>query len=381
MELDIEGAAYEAVDQISKLCDIPSSGILAGGALGSLIWDKFSGNKSIINDIDIFHITQTVGNFSNYFYPNDEKLDYRHINSTLTSDYYLIVSTNKEGLLNNVYYNTKNNSIEMIIKSFDINCTQIGYDIATKKFFWTKEFAEFIESGNLKVSNLSTPAHTSIRLLKKQDELNAKLDYDELIICRDCLSSSLYGITTACFGNKYYLLYEKYKNILEKYLIINEINEKDDINSNFLYSLKSIGSVSYNIKDNNINNCNDFLFFKRNIERSDELSYHIWLNLGPIYSYDSYIDCIPNNEDITYIKKLIEVFPKSTSNLKGLSLSKQIKLVNNIKNIFDAKIALALLDNKKLSPDIIIDEGLKLILELSVRKYSNEEKYMKLYFN
>jgi hypothetical protein len=53
------------------------------------------------------------------------------------------------------------------------------YSIDEDKFYWTKDFEDFLSNGNL-VTNLRTPCHTAIRIVKKQDELNAILDDFEL---------------------------------------------------------------------------------------------------------------------------------------------------------------------------------------------------------
>ncbi len=119
---------------------------------------------------------------------------------------------------------------------------------------------------------------------------------------------------------------------------------------------------------NKIWHCNDFLFYFRNIQ-NDINQYKIWSKLQPLFTYDSYLDCDPSDDDINLLERLINNVPNVIKNLQGLSISQQILLVKKLFKSFeeDLTVALALLENKKLDPDITLDDQTKLILELSVR--------------
>ena len=49
---NIESLARKAINEL-KLYNLPKRGFLAGGSLANLVWEFASGNKAVINDIDI----------------------------------------------------------------------------------------------------------------------------------------------------------------------------------------------------------------------------------------------------------------------------------------------------------------------------------------
>ena len=396
--MNIEKLGRNALEFLKTKSKLPKSGIIAGGALGNLIWEQVSGNIAIINDIDVFvfenslKVDQIYGDNTNtndrkkLFYRSQEKIYWKDYTGlcvgSRTKEFYLINKTETDGLLNYVYYSSTSNSPELVIESFDINCTQIGYDIETDKFFWTKEFEKFLKTGSLKLTNLGSPQHSSIRILKKRDELNATLEDIELKLTAFTISKSLSGITRRYFSDKYFEIYKKYNSELSKYF---KISKEDEVallvNSNKtgekinIYTLNTITSYEDIFKDeitidtlNKIWNCNDFLFFIRNI-LSEFNSFKIWSKIQPLYNYDSYIDCEPSDVDLDQLSRIIENIPNSIKNLQGFTLSNQIKLVKKLMHSFedDLTIAFSILENKKIDPDIILDEQTKLLLELSVR--------------
>lgn len=56
------------------------------------------------------------------------------------------------------------------LSSFDFNMVQVGYDLKTKKGYYTKEFLNFINSKNFRITNLQGSAHTTVRYFKKINE-------------------------------------------------------------------------------------------------------------------------------------------------------------------------------------------------------------------
>ena len=52
--MNIEKLGRNALEFLKTKSKLPKSGIIAGGALGNLIWEQVSGNIAIINDIDVF---------------------------------------------------------------------------------------------------------------------------------------------------------------------------------------------------------------------------------------------------------------------------------------------------------------------------------------
>jgi len=146
---------------------------------------------------------------------------------------YRIVDTDRDGLFNNVYVtktslSSANQRYLYILKGFDINCCMVGIDLETKKLVYTKEFEEFLQHRQLLVSNPYTPAHTSLRLLKKKEELGVYLDLDKemkylsqvYLLFNDPYQGSLNKVFGNFFSEKYKDLYDKYENQISEYFEI-----------------------------------------------------------------------------------------------------------------------------------------------------------------
>jgi NADH/NAD ratio-sensing transcriptional regulator Rex len=399
--MDIQKLAENSLSLLKELCPIfPKSGIIAGGSLGNLIWEQISGNTAIVNDIDVFQFNKKLditdagelntntNDGKKMFYRSQEKIywkDYTGLcEGSKTKSFYVIEGTENDGLLNIINYSSTSEDPYLIIDSFDINCTQIGYDIESNKFFWTEDFETFLKTGQIKLTNLGSPAHSAIRILKKRDELKAHLDELEIKLCAYVIGRGMAGITRRYFSNKYFDISKKYSKELSEYFNISEVKEisdfineskKIDIN---IYTLilndtyqKEVFKEDFLYKDavNKIWHCNDFLFYIRNRER-DIFNFKIWNTLQPLYNYDGYVDSEVSDENIDMLRRLIENIPNSIRNLQGMNITQQINLVKKLYEEFseDITIAFAILDKKKLEYDIVLDSETKLLLELSVRK-------------
>jgi hypothetical protein len=405
--MNIEKLARVALGFLkTKETNFPKHGVIAGGSLGNLIWEQVSGNVAVVNDIDIFIFDREVNAENVYgdstkttdnkkvFYRSLEKIYYKDYTGlcegSRTRDFYLIERTENSGLFNYVYYSATSEKPELIIDSFDINCTQVGYDIESDRFFWTKEFEQFLKDGKLKLTNLGSPHHSVIRILKKRDELNASLDPIEVKIAAYTVARPLHGVTRRYFSDKYFTVYEKYQEELSKYFKISKeteisslIKESKGVDVGIYTLIATISPLEVftngELNDESrqkIWHCNDFLFYFRNIQ-NDINQYKIWSKLQPLFTYENYVDCDPKEEDIDMLKRIIENAPGCIKNLQGISISKQINLVNKLFSTFkdDLTIALSLLENKKLDPDIVLDDDTVLLLELSVRVEIVNNKY------
>lgn len=397
--MNIEKMARTALSFLrTKETNFPKSGTIAGGSLGNLIWEQVSGNVAVVNDIDVFIFDKKVNLEDIYgentntsdnrkvFYRSQEKIywkDYTGLcEGSKTKEFYLIDRTENSGLFNYVYYCATSEKPELVIDSFDINCTQIGYDIESDKFFWTKEFENFLKDGKLKLTNLGSPHHSVIRILKKRDELKANLDPIEIKIAAYTVARPLHGVTRRYFSDKYFEVYKKYHEELSTYFQIRKENEISDLIKESkgveigIYTLTTTTKPNLIFTDDELTeesrgkiwHCNDFLFYFRNIQNNLK-DYKIWSKLQPLFTYEGYIDCDPEDEDIDLLERLITNVPNVIKNLQGLSISNQINLVKKLFKSFeqDLTVAIALLENKKLDPNISLDEETKLILELSVR--------------
>ena len=217
---------------------LPSTGFLAGGAVCNTILSLLDGKNYLINDIDIFHETNDKESQCSTANRNDEtNLHIAAYGELMTLDNratsYRIISTEREGLFNDVYISKPNVSINgekylYILKGFDINCCMVGIDLETKKLVYTKDFEEFLNHRQLMVSNPYTPAHTSMRLIKKKEELGVYLDIEKefkylsqvYLMFPDPYFNGLNRVFGNFFSEKYKDLYDKYKNIMSEYFDI-----------------------------------------------------------------------------------------------------------------------------------------------------------------
>ena len=175
--MDVQVLGREAINRIKQQCGLPTSGFVAGGSIANIIWELVSGNKAVVNDIDIFILESVIEKSSleekKYFEYEEKGINYfedysgmRNYN-TFTTDYYQVIDSKKDGIFNFISYksNTPNQSI--VIRSFDINSTRVGYSIDEDLVYYEPEFEEFLKTGILKVCNVITPSHTAMRIGKK----------------------------------------------------------------------------------------------------------------------------------------------------------------------------------------------------------------------
>ena len=194
------------VQELSKYINLPASGLVAGQALASIVMARLGiSAKGPINDVDVFMSTTTsyrakqmeeedkekqmkrksvlathTTESSMIIYENDYALNMRE---TIKHGY-KILTTRKEGMLNEVAYE-KISSDEHIsearslIDGFDLNCTQIAINPSTGELTWTPQFALFLVTYQLEIETASTPFHTATRYFRKKQELGCKGD-DEL---------------------------------------------------------------------------------------------------------------------------------------------------------------------------------------------------------
>lgn len=393
MELEI--LARKALDKIKQKYGLPKSGFIAGGAIANSIWELVSGTPAVINDIDVFVFNDKIDVLDEYdrsslFRYTDKDLKYFDTYSgiawsTYTKDFYSIVSADRDGIFNYIKYNSNSDKPELILNSFDINCTKVGYSIDEDKFYFTNDFSEFIKTGKLLISSTTTPSHTTVRLAKKSKELNVDLDRFELKILEHILSSHFSDQNKRCFKSKYkdmlldnwkilkdYFILERDKQ-LEEYVVMNfNINEE-------LYYLKPTKSHSLDgfiigeniFKDSNIDNIftsKQFMFYIRNVYGNEHLT-RMWNKLSYFFT-DDYVDCEISDKDMLLLENFAKYASGSINTLKGLKLSEQISFINKVLEEFkeDPIIAISLLEKGNIDINTEFDDLSKLLLELSVRK-------------
>jgi hypothetical protein len=403
--MNIESLGRQAIERIKSEWGLPKRGFLAGGSIANIVWELVSGNKAVISDIDIFifdSLEETI-NTSNrdtlFNYQEKETKYYEDYTgmcfNTYTKDFYSIIEAEREGMFNNIRYKSNSQDPSLIIKSFDINSTRIGYSIEKDELYWTPEFEEFLKTGELKVTNLMTPSHTAIRIVKKSKDLNVKLDEFEFKLIQYALSCNFQDRIKLRFRERYLDLYKEYSEQLKDFFTVKRDFEAEDYvkihhqkEVQLFYLSPIVNDESTEIsdfdrliyahrsnlfkEDENINlifKSSDFLFYMRNIYGKEELS-KLWKKLYFYFKDINYIDKEVSMEDIELLCRFSENAPNSIENLKSYKLSEQISIIKKFLDKYkeDPIIAISILENVKINKDIELDEQTSLLLELSVRK-------------
>jgi len=396
--MEIEILARKALEILKSKWGMPERGFLAGGALANTIWELHSGNKAVVNDIDIFIFEEKISNLSAvnpedslYKFKQDEieyhEDEYRGVFfDRKVTGFYTITSSEKKGIFNEILYKSSTEDQSIVLNSFDINATRVGYSIEKDQFYWTPDFEDFLITGKLKISNLQTPSHTAIRIAKKSKELGAELDELEFKIASYGIGTSGYGVFSDInklrFKERYFEQYNQYSDMLKPYFEIFRDTETENylkLNKNLeteLYCLKNKffkSDTDGNIfKDNNLLNIRtsgEFLFYIRNVYGTKLES--AWQKIHCFFTDKDYIDMDPSESDLDILHRLARYAPKSIETLKGLKMSEQLAFIRKLLDIYkeDPIIAISILEkgNVALYSDLE-DEQNQLLLELSVRK-------------
>ena len=240
--------------ELSELCAIPDNGFLAGGAVANTLLSMKYGKPYPINDLDIFieteddpdpfdilpeshrgrtpTRTQTLVIQSGYY---EGELGYDHGSN------YRILEVDRDGLLNWITISRVINrdnirNYRYILNGFDFNCCQVGIDLKTNELYYTDEFEEFLNTKQLDVTAIYTPAHTAIRLFKKKKELDCYCDVEK---CMELLSQPLIRETRVKLSPRHFGIYfshkyrdmfvEHYKELKEYFKMVRFFDDKKDI--------------------------------------------------------------------------------------------------------------------------------------------------------
>lgn len=406
--METEILARKALEILKSKWGLPQKGFLAGGSLANTIWELHSGNPAVVNDLDIFLFEGKIDNQEeisredSLFRFKEEDVRYYEDYTGMcwnsyTKDFYTITSSEKKGIFNEIGYKASTDEQGIILNSFDINATRVGYSIEEDRFYITKDFEDFLNTGELKICNIQTPSHTAIRIAKKSKELNAKLDEMEFKLISYCLSRCFSDVNKFRFKERYFEMFQQNKNLLEPYFKIERDKEIEEFlklhknvdtelygltNTDYFLPIKEQESKDYDIlsllETNNIFNddnlgklhtSKDFLFYIRNVFGTE--MEQIWEKIYYFYTDCGYVDMEVSKEDLDLLKRLGDYAPKSIESLKGMKMSQQLSLVKKLLDIYkeDPIIAISILEKGNVGLyDDLDDECNQLLLELSVRK-------------
>jgi hypothetical protein len=157
---------------LSQLPELPNEGVVAGGAIASIVYSAVTGLKSEYGDIDVFRLADTC------FGSRDvdvKSLYYQDKN-------FKIFNTSTVDNINYVDIYSISSNLTNVIDTFDINCCMIGIDLATKQLIYRPEFAAFLNTRQIEVVNFNNSKSTLFRLLKKKRQYpDAYLDVDKIV--------------------------------------------------------------------------------------------------------------------------------------------------------------------------------------------------------
>ena len=400
--MDIETLFKDGINYLKSNWKLPEKGFIAGGSISNIIWNLHTGKNAPINDIDIYVMNNLITEklefkeFKNkQHYKKKESFAFEDYSGLgygwKTSEFYLIDDVTIDGIFNYINYSSNTLNPQLILDSFDINCCQIGYNISEDKFYYTNDFILFLETGELRLINLTSPSHTAVRLVKKKNELNAILPTLEL----DILSFSLGRIgphtrfidtVKSRFKERYANIFRKYEGELStRFKLIDDPSSEPYLQSigvtDKLYYLVNTKETEENHPLKELHNTYDigcqqstsFLYWTRHIMGDIEME-KLWLNIHHVIDInlgiENYIDIEFTKENISLLNRIINSAPNSINNLKGLTLSRQLEIINILFQHFhnDPIIAIAILEVCKFNNVDLEDEMSLLLLELSVRK-------------
>lgn len=393
----------KALDDIKSKWELPKTGFLAGGALANTVWNLITGKNSPVNDLDIYHLLHVKTNLSEkeisarQNFIKQEKVvfeDYTGLNvGYQRKGYYAIEKVSVDGIFNNIQYISSTEDRLIIIESFDINCCQIGYDIDKDEFIWTKEFEKFLETGRLELINLSSPAHSGMRLVKKQADLDCELLPLELdIVCYALKNTRFMDTKKHRFKERYAKMFQDYKYGLEsrfklvrdkelELYLQNTLNVNDKI---WTLEPKTNGLDFERAQVPGVILSKDFLYYIRNIWKKTQFEKS-WFKLYPVIdnvlSSSQYFDKDVTEEEFDLLSKMINFAPNSSKNLLGLSISKQLEVIKTVLSKFenDLFVGITVLESYEIKNHNLDDEMEVLLMELSVRKQVIEDTKDKVY--
>lgn len=392
-----------ALNDIKSKWELPKSGFLAGGSLANTVWNLVTGKNAPINDLDIYHLKSLQQNLTDreitarQNFIKQEKVifeDYTGLNiGYQRKGYYAIDKVSIDGIYNNIDYISSTEDRSIIIESFDINCCQIGYDIDKDEFTWTKEFEFFLETGKLQLTNLTSPAHSAIRLVKKQSDLDCELSELELDIVSFSLKNHRFMDTKKHrFKERYATMFKTYKSGLEsKFRLVRDKDVEAYLKSNLdvhdnIWTLKpKSDGIKFNKEEvPGVILSKDFLYYIRNIWKKTNFEKH-WFKLYFIIDNQlpstQYFDQDVTEEDFELLTKMINFAPNTAKNLIGLTISKQIELIKTVLAKFehDPFVGITVLESYEIKNHNLDDEMEVLLMELSVRKSVIEDTRDKVY--
>lgn len=181
--LQLDSRLGEAVlDRLSQLVVLPETGLVAGQAVTSALFDLHDGSGGVYNDVDVFRATGVpnrsrkalaTAQFTDATLKHAHDPQYAGLEAFMK---YRVLRTARNGLLNTVFISNMGHrklTPHAVLSTFDFNCVQVGVHLPTRRLVWTPAFERFCQTKQLELASVHTPWHSAIRLFKKLEELKS----------------------------------------------------------------------------------------------------------------------------------------------------------------------------------------------------------------
>jgi hypothetical protein len=377
---EVEKLVLEAVDYLKNDYELPQTGLIAGGSISNYIWSKLKNKPLIINDIDIFkkYEGDSKGKIVKVHSYNkvDVNTTYNGISVNYSDyNYFKVKEVYLDNKINTIFFKSGQNSYYDVIEHFDLNCTLVGYIIEKGEIIVKNEFVDFLNSETIKLFKSTTPAHSLLRAVKKQKELGClPIDNDFIELIKIILYNFKHQLNRISFTNKYSKIFEENSEFLEKHFLLKVDESKTFWFKNFknekntVYNLEPIYDIkiSLDTQELQVYLLNSYTYKKR-----EHLIY-----MSKLFRFydQNYIDINNlNNKEIEDFTNFIKKYNIYKS-LKGLTLSKQIELFNNLKSKVSEIELAGILTKSDLITEIPDDFELQLLLLKSRKTIHNLKK-------
>jgi hypothetical protein len=346
---------------LSQLPELPNEGVVAGGAIASIVYSAVTGLKSEYGDIDVFRLV------------TQENCDYYRTTHKIKNLYYqdkhfTIFNVSRVDNINYVDIYSINSKLTNIIDTFDINCCMIGIDLATKQLIYRPEFAAFLVTRQIEVVNFNTSKFTLFRLLKKKRQYpDAYLDVDKIVgyIAHINPRYAPTAIKVPSFIN------EDELNLISNYFKLVDTKPIEVISN---YVIPELKSLAFNDKHWNI------VFQRLYGNGVKKHQKEQWLELLKYYTLcnacitnDTYFLTLPKGwkTQLARLGKFTNEHCGITNWFKYLNLDKQLELFKFIENLVtvEGKWVIGILENDFYSDSLCID-----LIKLKITEKINSAK-------
>ena len=167
---------------------------LTGGAVAAIIFEKLTGTKAVINDVDLFFYHYSAKDQS-----NAEQERYNNLSGEERA--YHIRKVKEVGILNLIQINLEDDfSWWSVLDSFDLNYSQVGINLSENQIYFTKNFIQFLTK---KVIELVPEFDKEFPITSYLRGVHKAQDFQVPFYARDLVQKYIaHGLGHIVFGDK-----------------------------------------------------------------------------------------------------------------------------------------------------------------------------------